>query len=312
MGLIPFLSVCLLCIVLNGLCETTQKDCSYNNNNNNNNTVLPSAPLNFEVVLISSNQVRLTWDPPLHSNGILAGYNVFSEKLLNGVPVRDRLQKIRVIKDNQSDKDVNLQKRYTEIDKLEPNTEYALRMTAFNYKGDGEFTESKTFITGGIRGFNLWYKPEGAQEYKKKVVNGTENSVELTGLCWFFYLFYTYILLDAISIVIYNNYVKCSGMGRVYEIVLGAENVEGLSVNATEKLLTPVGNPEGEPLNVQYEVVNGKVEVRYNTVICFLPNIKVILSLNKIVKQYIYIYIYMCALLAEQLHHDNKVLCGSH
>lgn len=50
-------------------------------------------------------------------------------------------------------------------------------------------------------------------------------------------------------------------MGRVYEILLGAENVEGQSTNATEQLVTPVGNPEGEPLNVQYEIVNGKVSI---------------------------------------------------
>ncbi|PIO55577.1 hypothetical protein TELCIR_23035, partial [Teladorsagia circumcincta] len=78
--------------------------------------------------------------------------------------------------------------------------------------------------------YNVWYKAEGATDPMKKTVNGTANSVELTGLL----------------------------MGRVYEILLGAENVEGLSTNATEQLVTPVGNPDGEPLNVQYEIVNGK------------------------------------------------------
>lgn len=36
------------------------------------------------------------------------------------------------------------------MDKLEPNTEYAFRMNAFNRNGDGEFTEVRTIVTGGI------------------------------------------------------------------------------------------------------------------------------------------------------------------
>ena len=50
-------------------------------------------------------------------------------------------------------------------------------------------------------------------------------------------------------------------MGRVYEILLAAENREGLSVNASEKLETPVGNPDGDPINVQYEIDSNKVSL---------------------------------------------------
>lgn len=43
-------------------------------------------------------------------------------------------------------------------------------------------------------------------------------------------------------------------MGRLYEINIAAENDDGIGVNATEWLTTPVGIPEAEPLNVRYEL----------------------------------------------------------
>lgn len=97
--------------------------------------------------------------------------------------------------------------------------------------------------------YNLWYKAEGTTHYMKKSVNGTASSAELEGLCELVVHFRWCVGTNERSAV----------MGRVYEILLGAENVEGLSTNATEQLVTPVGNPEGEPLNVQYEIVSGKV-----------------------------------------------------
>jgi hypothetical protein len=48
-------------------------------------------------------------------------------------------------------------------------------------------------------------------------------------------------------------------MGREYEIRLAAANDEGLSINSTERLITPVGVPDGEPLNVRYDIVGGQV-----------------------------------------------------
>lgn len=49
------------------------------------------------------------------------------------------------------------------------------------------------------------------------------------------------------------------GLGRSYDIVLCAENVEGASENTTEKLVTPIGVPDAEPVDVHYELVDGKV-----------------------------------------------------
>ncbi|KJH51946.1 fibronectin type III domain protein [Dictyocaulus viviparus] len=247
----------------------------------------PSAPLNFDVVLTAPNQVKLTWDYPLHVNGHskFGGYYVYVEKLLNGEPVNRRRSKYDVIND--------LSKRYWEIDKLEPNTEYAFRMNAFNRNGDGEYTETRRIITGGIPPqqpeiqsvvllgdetplrarvewkrpqlaplespidrYNLWYKDEGNSHYMKKVVNGTMNSAELTGLCKYITTFYHLFCTDQVFFT--------EVMGRVYEILLGAENVEGRSANATEQLVTPIGNPEGEPLNVQYEIVNGEMRITWD------------------------------------------------
>lgn len=48
-------------------------------------------------------------------------------------------------------------------------------------------------------------------------------------------------------------------MGQIYEVIVNAENGEGLSENATEQLATPIGSPEAEPLHVKYEIVDEKV-----------------------------------------------------
>lgn len=49
--------------------------------------------------------------------------------------------------------------------------------------------------------------------------------------------------------------IPLAGMGEEYVILLGAENGEGLSANATEQLVTPIGAPDAEPADVQYEIV---------------------------------------------------------
>lgn len=46
-------------------------------------------------------------------------------------------------------------------------------------------------------------------------------------------------------------------MGKLYEINVAAENDDGLSINATEFLTTPIGIPESEPTNIRYEI-NGE------------------------------------------------------
>ncbi|KAK6027669.1 fibronectin type III domain protein [Ostertagia ostertagi] len=135
------------------------------------------APLNSCSYFTAPNQVKLTWDRPLHVNGHsnFGGYYVYVEKLLNGEPVNRRRSKYDVIND--------LSKRYWEIDKLEPNTEYAFRINAFNRNGDGEYTDEAIVTWPGSVTYNVWYKAEGATNHMKKTVNGTANSVELTGLC---------------------------------------------------------------------------------------------------------------------------------
>lgn len=49
-------------------------------------------------------------------------------------------------------------------------------------------------------------------------------------------------------------------MGRLYEINIAAENDDGIGMNATEWLTTPIGIPEAEPLNVRYEINADQVE----------------------------------------------------
>lgn len=225
---------------------------------------VPSAPRNFEVVLTGPNTAKLTWEAPANPNGHLGGYYIYVERLLNGVAQREHLRKAKAINDRH--------RTYAEIDNLEPNTEYAFRMNAFNRNGDGEFTDRKVVLTEGIPPkqpeiqsvvllndepplkarvdwkrpqlaplespidrYNIWYRYEGSPDYQKKVINGTETSAEIAGL-W---------------------------MGRVYEILLAAENREGLSVNASEKLETPVGNPDGDPINVQYEIDSTKMRISW-------------------------------------------------
>lgn len=38
---------------------------------------VPSAPRSLKVELVSPTEVKLSWDPPLHENGLLRGYYVY-------------------------------------------------------------------------------------------------------------------------------------------------------------------------------------------------------------------------------------------
>ncbi|EJW86855.1 hypothetical protein WUBG_02235 [Wuchereria bancrofti] len=161
------------------------------------------------------------------------------------------------------------QKTHTLITDLEPNTEYSFRVNAFNRHGDGEFSASKKILTGGlppsepqthsvnllndetplrarvdwkppkftynlpINKYLIWYKPFEHIDARKLEVPGTQNFAILDGLF----------------------------MGRLYEINIAAENDDGVGVNATEWLTTPVGIPEAEPLNVRYEINANQVEL---------------------------------------------------
>ena len=211
---------------------------------------------------VNASTVKLTWEKPEHENGELVGYYVFKEKLKNGEPVEDHVQHELIIADPN--------KLYAMISGLEPNTEYAFRICAFNLHGDGERTPPKKLITGGvppsaprplsvtmltddsplkakidwmspeethnqpINSYIVYYRPVdklSGEGFQKVEVPGTQNFAELTQLF----------------------------MGREYEIKISAGNDDGWSSNATERLITPTGVPYGEPLNVRYDITEGQV-----------------------------------------------------
>lgn len=45
---------------------------------------VPSAPVDVEVVPVNATAVRLSWKRPASVNGILLGYYVYKDELLNG------------------------------------------------------------------------------------------------------------------------------------------------------------------------------------------------------------------------------------
>ncbi|CAO4365301.1 unnamed protein product [Caenorhabditis nigoni] len=229
---------------------------------------VPSSPRNFNAELTSATSVKLTWDAPAAANGALLGYYVYLDRIINGEPAVDKNSKKRMVMIKDSTK------RYWELDNLDPNTEYSFRLNGFNRNGDGEFTERKNVVTQGIppeapeitsvsldrdeppvvsriewkmpkmkpnetpiEKYNLWLRPQGYPDsyIKSKTVDGTDLSTTISGL-W---------------------------MGVVYDVLLGAENREGRSQNATETIATPVGSPDGEPIGVQYEVMKGKIVVSW-------------------------------------------------
>uniref|UniRef100_A0A915Q2G6 Fibronectin type-III domain-containing protein n=1 Tax=Setaria digitata TaxID=48799 RepID=A0A915Q2G6_9BILA len=219
----------------------------------NGDIIVPSAPRDMEVLLVNASAVKVSWEKPLYANGDIIGYYVYKDRLLNGEPINDKLQRA-IIYDQH--------KTHTLITDLEPNTEYSFRVNAFNRHGDGEFSASKKILTGGlppsepqthsvnllndeaplrarvdwkppkftynlpINKYIIWYKPFEHIDARKIEVSGAQNFAVLDGLF----------------------------MGRLYEINIAAENDDGIGVNATEWLTTPVGIPEAEPLNVRYEI----------------------------------------------------------
>ncbi|CAG9536677.1 unnamed protein product [Cercopithifilaria johnstoni] len=217
----------------------------------------------MEVILVNASAVKVSWEKPLYANGDIIGYYVYKDRLLNGEPVNDKLQRA-IIYDQH--------KTYTLITDLEPNTEYSFRVNAFNRHGDGEFSASKKILTGGlppsapqihsvnllndetplrarvdwkppkftynlpINKYMIWYKPFEHTDARKLEVSGTQN----------------FAILDDLF------------LGRLYEINIAAENDDGTGVNATEWLTTPIGIPEAEPLNVRYEINANQVTVSWD------------------------------------------------
>uniref|UniRef100_A0A914XIN2 Fibronectin type-III domain-containing protein n=1 Tax=Plectus sambesii TaxID=2011161 RepID=A0A914XIN2_9BILA len=60
---------------------------------------VPSAPREVEVIQVNASTVKVSWQRPAHSNGVLIGYYVYKEQLINGEPVSDQLQRAMVIHD---------------------------------------------------------------------------------------------------------------------------------------------------------------------------------------------------------------------
>lgn len=54
---------------------------------------VPSAPRDIEVVQVNASAVKVSWERPAHANGDIIGYYVYKDKLLNGEPVNDKLQR---------------------------------------------------------------------------------------------------------------------------------------------------------------------------------------------------------------------------
>uniref|UniRef100_A0A0R3RLI5 Fibronectin type-III domain-containing protein n=1 Tax=Elaeophora elaphi TaxID=1147741 RepID=A0A0R3RLI5_9BILA len=171
---------------------------------------VPSAPRDMEVMLVNASAVKVSWEKPLYANGDIIGYYVYKDRLLNGEPINDKLQRA-IIYDQH--------KTHTLVTDLEPNTEYSFRVNAFNRHGDGEFSASKKILTGGlppsepqthsvnllndeaplrarvdwkppkftynlpINKYIIWYKPFEHIDARKIEVPGTQNFAILDGLC---------------------------------------------------------------------------------------------------------------------------------
>lgn len=55
--------------------------------------LVPSAPRDMEVLLVNASAVKVSWEKPLYTNGDIIGYYVYKDRLLNGEPINDKLQR---------------------------------------------------------------------------------------------------------------------------------------------------------------------------------------------------------------------------
>ncbi|KAI6242207.1 Protein-tyrosine-phosphatase [Aphelenchoides fujianensis] len=230
---------------------------------------VPSAPRDLEVHQYNATSFRVTWSPPEFSNGQIFGYYVYQDKLVNGALIANGRRKAAVL----LNKDANS----TLVSDFEPNTEYVLRVNAFNANGDGELATSEHFITGRsppqpprpqsvslmdenpplhariewlpaadkgdgstapVQGYAVAYRPIG-------VVPGAWQTVEVGGSEK------GAVLPDLL-------------MGTEYEIQVAAFNEDGRSENVTERLNTPVGRPSGTPQNVRYAIAGEKLSFQWD------------------------------------------------
>jgi hypothetical protein len=233
----------------------------------NNFTVLayldhvPPPPRNVLVTQMNSSTVKVTWEPPDVDQSEVFGYNVYKFQIVNEAFVNNHRRAIAIVDRN---------KLYAHLNDLEPNTEYAIRVAAFNMKGDGELsqlTKQSRILTGGkppspprpqsislvseikpikarvewlpptftyklpLKNYILWWKSTQMDSYHRAQVQPNELSFILNNL---------------------NN-------GQEYQLHIAAVNEVGASENATEQLITPTGIPDGEPLNIRYKIFRNKL-----------------------------------------------------
>ncbi|CAD5214259.1 unnamed protein product [Bursaphelenchus xylophilus] len=228
---------------------------------------VPSPPLDLQVVALNATTFRVAWNKPEHSNGQIFGYYVYQDKLVDGAPTPNGRKKNVLWNQNAN---------HTIVSDLEPNSEYIIRVNAFNENGDGEFANSETFRTGRsppeaprpqsvslmdenpplrarvewlpapdrgdnarapVKDYLVWYRATDSDGYWKNVrVAGSETSAVLEDL----------------------------NMGTEYEIRLAAQNEDGRSDNVTERLNTPVGRPSAPPLNIRYSISGDKATFQWD------------------------------------------------
>uniref|UniRef100_A0A914H1T8 Fibronectin type-III domain-containing protein n=1 Tax=Globodera rostochiensis TaxID=31243 RepID=A0A914H1T8_GLORO len=227
---------------------------------------VPSPPRNVNVMQINSSSIKVTWEPPADDAAELFGYNVYKFQIVNDQFVNNLRRAVAIVDRN---------KLYAYLNDLEPNTEYAIRVAAFNMKGDGELsplTKQSRILTGGkppspprpqsislinefrpvrakvewhsprhtynlpLKKYILWWRPLELADYQRAEVDPKEQSFVLDNL--------------------YS--------GKEYELNIAAVNEAGTSENATEHLITPTGVPDGEPLNIRYTIFNKRLSILWD------------------------------------------------
>uniref|UniRef100_A0AC35U5G8 Protein-tyrosine-phosphatase n=1 Tax=Rhabditophanes sp. KR3021 TaxID=114890 RepID=A0AC35U5G8_9BILA len=226
---------------------------------NDYNAYVPPEPENVKVEAVNATTVSVTWKEPFGYTGTILGYNVYKEKLFNGEPVDNKLQKAVSIYPKEQ--------LHALITDLIPNTEYSFRVNAENKFGDGRHSDAVKIMMEGlppsapiiqslslireetplaarlewlppkemygksVTKYHLWYRPDIHTEYSRIDIPGDSRSIEVKDLIKF----------------------------REYIFILAAATVDGVGLNTTESLSTPAGIPDSPPLNVRYDIVKGKI-----------------------------------------------------
>uniref|UniRef100_A0A915DHP3 Fibronectin type-III domain-containing protein n=1 Tax=Ditylenchus dipsaci TaxID=166011 RepID=A0A915DHP3_9BILA len=226
---------------------------------------VPSAPKNVDLTQINASSVKVSWDPPdpVGDTVEILGYYVYKDLHVNGKNTNNMRKAVAIVDQN---------KHYAFINDLEPNSEYAIRVAAFNQYGDGEHSASKRIVTGGrppsaprpqsirpikedkpveatvewlapkhtyglpILKYLIWYKPVELNHFERAELGATDLSYTLKNL---------------------HN-------GQEYELHIAAVNEIGMSENATEHFFTAAGLPDGEPLNIRYTIFKNHLTILWD------------------------------------------------